>query len=174
MTQIEAKQIVMLILGAYPNWKPDDLKITTKIWAEALKDDDYKTISLALSQFMREDASGFAPTIGQLVNKAQWIKTEMGGGKLSEQEAWGYVQKALSNTTYHAGEEYDKLPEDIKRAVGSVTTLRSWGMSDNIEVVYSHFVRQYRTVIEEKKGRMLLSEEVRRVIAETRLKELMG
>jgi hypothetical protein len=92
------------------------------------------------------DTSGFAPTVGQVLENARKIKSPE---ELNEMQAWALVSKALRNGTYGAEEEFNKLPPLVQQAVGSPSQLRNWATTDyeSIEnVIQSNFMRTYRTV----------------------------
>ena len=66
----------------------------------------------------------------------------------SEVEAWAMVRKALESLKWdNPQEEYDKLPEVVRRAVGNPANLKEWAMSDmgDVEtVISSNFMRTYK------------------------------
>ncbi len=145
MSRDETKQILMRIQSTFPNWKPQsDLRFVVETWHEYLSDYDYEQVKAALKAFVMTDSSGFAPSVGQLIE----ILDRLGNaGELSEMEAWLLVSKALRRSLYYADEEYAKLPEAVQKAVGSPEMLRSWAETDvkSIEnVVQSNFMRTYR------------------------------
>ena len=45
--------------------------------------------------------------------------------QLSEAEAWAMVSKAARNGLYGAREEFEKLPEDVKQAIGTPDQLKA-------------------------------------------------
>lgn len=145
MSRDETKQILMRIQSTFPNWKPQsDLRFVVETWHEYLFDYDYEQVRAALKAFVMTDSSGFAPSVGQIVE----ILDRLGNvGELSEMKAWSLVSKALRRSLYYSDEEYDKLPEAIQKAVGSPEMLRSWAETDlkSVEnVVQSNFMRTYR------------------------------
>lgn len=146
MTRDEAKKLIMVICSTYPNYKPMDLKSAISVWHFMLSDFEYSEISVALKAYILSDTSGFAPTVGQLVEKSHKLKAPE---ELNEMQAWALVSKALRNGTYGADEEFNKLPVLVQRAVGSPSQLRNWATTDyeSIEnVIQSNFMRTYRTV----------------------------
>lgn len=146
MTRDEAKKLIMIICSTYPNYKPMDLRDTVDVWHFMLSDFDYSEVSVALKAYILSDTSGFAPTVGQLLEKVRKIKSPE---ELNEMQAWGLVSKALRNGTYGAEEEFNKLPPLVQQAVGSPSQLRNWATTDyeSIEnVIQSNFMRTYRTV----------------------------
>lgn len=69
MTRDETKKIIMLISATYPNFKPADLTFTVDAWAVMFEGYDYNRVEAALKDYITSDTSGFAPSIGQLVDK---------------------------------------------------------------------------------------------------------
>lgn len=131
----------------YPNYKPSNLSETVDVWNMMLEEYSYSQISTALKAYVHSDTSGFAPSIGQLINKLHEIQTPQ---ELNEMEAWSLVSKALRNGYYGAVEEFEKLPPLAQKAVGSPDNLRNWSQTDtnSIEnVVQSNFMRSYRLVV---------------------------
>ena len=147
MTRDEVKQILMRIQTTYPNWKPQgDLSLVIDVWHEYLGPYTYQEILGAVKAYVLSDASGFAPTVGQIVGKLhQMVKTIE--PDMSGLEAWSMVSKALRNGYYGAEAEYEKLPPLVQKAVGSPMNLRNWSQSDlkSIEtVVMSQFLSAYK------------------------------
>ena len=145
MSRDETKQILMRIQSTFPNWKPQsDLRFVVETWHEYLSGYDYEQVKAALKAFVMTDSSGFAPSVGQLIE----ILDRLGNAsELSEMEAWSLVSRALRRSLYYADEEYAKLPDVVQKAVGSPEMLRSWAETDmkSIEnVVQSNFMRTYR------------------------------
>ena len=84
--------------------------------------------------------------------------------------AWALVSRALRNGTYGAEEEFNKLPDDVKRAVGSPEQLHNWATTDEktVEtVIQSNFMRTYRTVIERKNQTAMLPESIKHTLGLT-------
>lgn len=136
-------------MASYPNYKPNDMQMTVNVWSSLLEDYDYKEIGAALKAFIATDTSGFAPSIGQLIDKVHTLRSGC-IEEMSDAEAWAKVRNAISNSTYHAQEEYAKLPKAIQRAVGCADQLRVWAMDSdyNEGVTQSNFLRSYRTAKE--------------------------
>ena len=147
MTRDEAKHLVMMVSAAYPNWKPMDLRGTVDTWAVMLQEYEYQFCVVALKTYILTDTAGFAPSIGQLVEKLQQATKREDIGEL---DAWSMVSKALRNSTYHAEEEFAALPPVLQRTVGNPSNLKEWaGMEmDTVNsVIQSHVVRNYRAAV---------------------------
>lgn len=144
MTRDETKILIAAMEVAYPNYHPKDRTLTVNTWASMLEAYDYELVQLAFKKYVLTDTSGFAPSIGQIVALMQGI-TE--GDGISEMQVWTMVYKAICNSSYHADEEYTKLPPVVQRAVGSAEQLKNWAAMDNDtvnSVIQSNVLRSYR------------------------------
>lgn len=160
MTWDETKTIVGIIKSLYPNWKTENPKSTVDTWHIVLEDFDSNAIQFAIKRYALTDKSGFPPSVGQLVGQLQEA-TE--NGSLSGLEAWGLVLRALRNSAYNAAKEFDALPKEVQRAVGSAETLRAWALSDldSTPVLQSNFLRTYNAVAEKAKTEAMLPKSMR-------------
>lgn len=122
MTAQETKKLMAIIMAMYPTFQPKNPQETLNAWSWALGPYDFQEIQKGLQVFIRSDTSGFAPTVGQLIGKAQ----ETLSGELSDGEAWGMVVLALRNGIYGAEEEFSKLPPAVQKAVGSPQSIAIW------------------------------------------------
>lgn len=165
VTRDETKQLLMRISSVYPNWKPQaELKYVVETWWEYLADYTYNEIKVALKVYITTDTSGFAPSIGQLIEKMRTISTP---DELSEMEAWALVSKALRNGYYGAEQEFDKLPPLVQKAVGAPSQLHNWSQtdSDSVEnVIQSNFMRTYRAVITREKEMSKMPQDAKRLM----------
>lgn len=167
MTRDETIKILMIIQAAYPNYKPPDKTVAVNVWSEMLSDISYEQVSVAVKAYIQTDTSGFAPSIGNIREKVQFIFSEE--DDLNESAAWSIVWRAICNSGYHAEEEYNKLPPIVQRAVGSPRQLREWGLMENIDgksivVLQSNFQRVFRIEKEREKERKKLSQNIVRLM----------
>lgn len=164
MTREETIKLLMVIQSAYPNFKPPDKTVAVDTWYTMLRDMDYNVVQMGLRAYITSDTSGFAPSIGQLINTIYAIQNPQ---ELNEMEAWMLVSKALRNGYYSAVEEFSKLPPPVQKAVGSPDNLRNWALADSksIEnVVQSNFMRTYRTVVNRENEIKKMPADVRTLI----------
>ena len=147
MTREETVKIIRIMVDSYPNYKPNNISETVDVWQMMLSDYDYNLVAMALKAYILSDTSGFAPSIGQLVDK---MKSIISPQELNEMEAWALVCDALQNSGYNYAEEYEKLPPLVQKAVGLPTQLQAWALTENLnkDVVGSNFMRCYRIEVE--------------------------
>ena len=159
MTHEGIKKMMRVICASYPNFHPNDMEDTIVVWENLLKPYEDKTGAAALRAYILSDRSGFPPTIGQLVGL-------MDKPSMSEFEAWSLVARAIRNGNYGAEEEFSKLPDTIKEAVGSPGQLRAWASMDSkaVESVgQSNFLRSYKVAIERARTAEKLPIEMARI-----------
>lgn len=174
MTRDEIKEMLMVIQAAYPNYKPQDKTVAVNTWYMMLKDYEKEVVEAALKIYIASDTSGFAPAIGQLIDK---INTVTAPPELNSMTAWGLVSKALSNGLNGAEKEFEKLPPTIKKAVGSPENLRHWAMSDvrSVEtVIQSNFIRTYEAEVRRKNEAAKTPKDVMALIDKISNQKLIG
>lgn len=170
MSRDETKKLLFLIENSYPNFKVKDASLVDT-WFIQLREDDYKVMETALVAFNRTNTTGFAPSIGQLVD----IAYKMANPEIPEMEAWSMVRNALSDATYHSLDRWNDLPEPVRKAV-TPDQLRSWAMDSNYNegVAQSNFLRSYRNSLQEHKDHAKLPEAIRLQIEQATQKLLGG
>ena len=163
MTVIEAKKIIAVMLVSFPNFKPTDVDSMAETWADILSEYSYSQVSMALKAYIVSDTSGFAPAIGQLVEKIQTISQPQ---ELNEMEAWSLVSRAIRNSTYNSVEEFAKLPPLVQKSVGLPDQLRIWAMDENYneQVASSNFIKCYRTEVARSQELSKMPSDVRKII----------
>ena len=98
MLREEAAKLLMMMQGAYPNYKPLDKTVTVNTWHLALSDISFDLAQQAFLAYLRSDTSGFAPAPGQLIALVQSLHTPK---QMNELEAWTLVEKAIRNSSYN-------------------------------------------------------------------------
>lgn len=170
MTKEEFKVLCkgMKSVYAQPTFIPDNDAFN--VWYELLKDVDYKVCAVAIQTYMSTEK--FPPTIADIREKAFRNNVE----ELSEAEAWDMVRKAISRSSYHSDYEYMKLPEEVKKAVGSPSQLRIWATDTefNDSVVQSNFLRSFREAKKRTEEFAKLPVSIQTMIAETNNKLMIG
>lgn len=175
MTRDETINILMSIQAAYPSFRVPDKTVAVNTWYSLLRDYEYSQVSAALKKYIQTNKSSFAPSIGQIIDEISDIYSE---NEENEMEAWILVQKAIRNSTYHADEEFAKLPEIVQKAVSHPRQLQEWAIMENIDgrawnVMQSNFMRTYRTEVEKEKNMRKLSPDLLNLISQKN-KEKIG
>ena len=173
MTQDDIRKLLFTINAAYPNFKVADPEKMIAAWEDLMEDQDPIAIGMALKHFIRTDKSGFAPSVGQLIQGAYSLEHD--DEELTPAEAWDMVYKALCRSNYYAEEEFEKLPNAVKRAVGSPAQLRAWAGDPefNEGVASSNFRRTFTAVQEHNKERALMSDEAKQWLQQQRQQKLL-
>lgn len=162
-TDKETRKIIAVLMVAYPNYKPINIDFTVSVWTDMLSDYSYSEVDMAIKAYISTDTSGFAPAIGQVIDKIKSITTPR---QMTDAEAWASVRKAISDSSYNAKDRFNELPVTCQRAVGSPAQLRMWALdaSYNENVVSSNFMRCYRTEVTRQSELSRMPSEVRQII----------
>lgn len=162
-TDKETRKIIAVLMVAYPNYKPINIDFTVSVWTDMLSDYSYSEVDMAIKAYISTDTSGFAPAIGQVIDKIKPITTPR---QMTDAEAWALVRKAISDSSYNAKDRFNELPVTCQRAVGSPAQLRMWALdaSYNENVVSSNFMRCYRTEVTRQSELSRMPSEVRQII----------
>lgn len=170
MTEREIRMVLGVMKVAYPNSFRDmqegDRNALVKLWHRQFAEADYKAVSMAVDSIIATEPSGFMPTIGRVKQELTKLTQPQ---MLTEQEAWLLVEKACRNSSYYAKEEFDKLPPEVQRLVGSPSQLREWAMMDSDQlktVVASNFMRSFRVRSKNDRDYLALPQEVRGMLEE--------
>ena len=94
MKETEVTAVMSAIKVAYPSYYKNQKEIDDAItlWAEMLEDDEPGYIAKAVKQFIKTDAKGFPPSIGQIrtiaaeVRRAEWDERQRQTDLLPEPE----------------------------------------------------------------------------------------
>ncbi len=147
MNQTETLKIMAVLRGAYPAFYRDmsrkEAESVVALWAEMFAEDDVAIVAAAVKALIATDDKGFPPHIGAVKARVRQLTQPAG---MTPQEAWNLVAKAIRNSAYESREEFDKLPPDLQRLVGSPNQLRDWALMDSDtvhSVVASNFQRSF-------------------------------
>lgn len=176
MNRDETKEILMTMQAVYPNWKPESLTVTVNAWETMLKDYPKQVVEAALNTYIATSESAFAPSVSQLIGIIRTANTKP-LAIVTSQEAWDLVCKASQNASYHAEEEFEKLPPLVKKAVGSASNLREMALMDISAmqtVEKSTFKRTYDALVQRQEEYEKIPARVRDLIQNTTQNILEG
>lgn len=125
------------------------------LWYTMLSDLEYKTACAALKNYGL--LNHFQPAVSDI--REEYVKLTTIENETTEQEAWAMIRLAIRNGLYCAENEFDALPDNVKRAVGNANSIRMWAQmpSEEVEtVIQSQVLRSYRAVLKQKHEESLL------------------
>lgn len=162
MSREGVKKLIMAITVTYPNFHPKDMTFMVNVWTAMLSEYDGRDVEVAFKRYALTNTSGFAPSVGQIVQEIQNVREDDDPGELA---VWSMVSKAIRNSGYHAQEEFDKLPPLVQRVVHSPQNLEEWAMMDTDtvnSVIQSNVIRSYRAAAKSEKEEARLPEGFRK------------
>ena len=168
MTREETIKILSVLRGAYPAFYRDitkqEAESTIGLWMSMFEEEPYELVGAAVKAFISGDGKGFPPAIGQIKERIRQITQPE---EMTEQEAWSFVSKAISNSIYGSEEEFAKLPPEVQAVVHDPGQLRQWARSpaDSVEtVIASNFMRSFRAKQKASKEYMALPTSVKNLM----------
>lgn len=165
MTRDKIQDLLCIVQAAYPNFNVGNKTVTVDTWFKVFENYDYSVVEGALYAFILSDIKGFAPSIGQIMEK---IQTTTKPQAPTEMEAWSLLLPAIGRGNYYAKEEFEKLPPLIQKAVGSPDQIAKWAAipSEELHTVgQSNFMRSYRAVVARESEQAKLPLHLRQISA---------
>lgn len=158
MTRNDSKKLMAVITAAYRNFYKDistiELEAQYDLWASIFADYEYSSVDNALMSYIATDKQGYPPVPGKIMDMMYKLNEIVNNDKYpNEIDAWSMVYKAISNSTYNSAQEFDKLPEIIKKTINSPAYLRELALTEdfNSGVESSNFKKVYRATIDREK-----------------------
>lgn len=170
MTGKEVAILIYTVKANYPkfygNMDKNEFDSLASVWLSCLGDYEFNIAQAGLKLYFTTEKSGFPPTVGQVIDCIHKI-TDREDDTITELDAWGMVYKAICNSNYNAEQEYDKLPNVVKKSIGNYSQLKQWAMLDTNEVqtvIQSNFMRSYRQAKSDDKDYRRMSSDIRDAI----------
>lgn len=137
MTTQEFLEVFTMLETAYPtHYKKltnTEKKRSIELWSSLFRNYDSGLVKKAVMNYISSDKSGFPPVPGQIT---EIIHALLEPDSMTDEEAWKLVEKAISNGNYNAEEEFNDLPKELQRAVGSPNLIRNYAMFTPKELQY--------------------------------------
>lgn len=176
MTREETSKLYAVMVIFYPecfrNNSVQEAAAWVNGWTDALSSCTYDQVSMAFKMYMQGANCKFPPKPGELIALINRTNPDHPDNGHSEADAWALVEKALRNSGYNAQEEFDRLPPEVREALGRADTLKTMALDENY---YDHsgvyeatFVRSYRTIQERRRRDAQYSPEIRAAINDAR------
>lgn len=167
---ITIRKILTILQSEYPGsfayMDQRTMALKVELWETEFGNDNLQLVYAAVRMYMKKPAQ-FAPSIGQIRENMNFL-LKSDKGELTDQDAWLLVSKACANGLHHSGEEFNKLPPEVQKAVGGPEQLKAWAAmgSETVEsVISSNFKKTFRTTKERTKQLELMTPEMKAVIA---------
>ena len=157
MTQNETNRVLAMLAEMYPSFRKDrNPAVMSAVWQESFRTVPGAQVESALMEYYATDPTGYPPNPGAL---RRILLSHMEEEELSEAEAWHLTLRAISRGIYNSGEEYERLPEPVKRVIRSPGVLHEWAMMAEWQIQNSiapWFRRAYSSSMEKERSRKLL------------------
>lgn len=148
MTVAQMGQVMDVLTIAYPQFyrrQSDEERTKALIlWTSMFDAEPVELVVAAVKALVATKEDDWPPTIGAVKARIRQITVPV---EMTEAEAWALVHRAVRNSLYGSAEQFECLPDMLRRLVGSPNQLREWAMmgSETVEsVVASNFQRSYR------------------------------
>ena len=152
MDRIQTIKVLAVLKSAYPhafqNMTKPDGEAMLNLWMSMFAEETYEEVNAAIGALIATRTVGYSPTVGEVKEQLRKLHHH---ADIDENAAWVLVSRACRNGSYHSIEEFNKLPPDVQRTVGSPEQLKQWAAmdADTVEsVVASNFKRAFRVQAE--------------------------
>ncbi len=149
MNKSETAKILGYIKGAYiyifSKFTENEREAMVMTWQNSFKNTDFKEVSEAVIKWC--NAEKLAPTIAD-IKKTMFELSNI--NITTSSEAWEIVLKKCSIDRRYAKENFGKLPNNIKKAIGSYSFLCELGNANDQQSSYlrKEFESKYNSIIE--------------------------
>lgn len=147
MKRTEMFKLFAAISIYYPSekWAADPTDEMIDGWLEPLAKYPAETVYAALKRHVVNSA--YPPKVRDLLTEISLLlPPESKPHMRTVEEAFALVLMAVKNSAYHAKEEFEKLPPDIRRRIGSYQVLYDLAVSEDettMSVFRSTFMKNY-------------------------------
>lgn len=129
MNHTDTLKILAVLRAAYPGFyakmTKNELNGVVNLWEDMFSGDDYAIVSAAVKAMFASRADDWPPPIGAVKEHVRRLTSPP---ERSDAEAWDMAAKAVRRTDWnHPEVQFNRLPPDVRDAVGSPHTLVEWG-----------------------------------------------
>lgn len=178
MNRQETVRILSVLKAAYPHAFKDitriDAEAMLNLWEMMFASETYEEVNAAVCALIATRAAGYSPTVGEVKEQIRKLHTTQ---EIDDSAAWALVSKACRNSSYHSREEFEKLPAEVQRAVGSPEMMKQWAAMDSevVEsVIASTFKKTYRVQAEREAEIGKLPPQIKELLGENNFKMIEG
>ena len=150
--------MMAMFKAAWPAFyrQESDVRAAVEVWAGAMAEYPEDAVLSVVRRLIK--SSTFPPAIAEVCRPLDAVR-EVEAGE-SADAVWAKVYAAICDSTYHAPERFDALPDVGKRFVGDAKGLRALGMTDEDTVqtvTRGQFFKQYPVLSAAERTRRELS-----------------
>lgn len=164
MTLEETKKFLHLVGLRFPNSMKhiktnEDIELVASMWQANFKDVNAQDMAYALNEYVSRGVDVATPSLGQMEGDLkQILASKVQLPQLDSLEAWDKAFRSCSCNPQTARERFDKLPLNIRKALGSPSFLVSIGNANMDQTVYlkRDFIKAYENVLEEERTAFML------------------
>lgn len=169
MKKSELFNLFAAIQVYYPSekWAANPHDAVLDAWHEMFEPYPVEIVYAALKRHVVN--STYPPRISDLLTEIKLLAPVQGDGAApTAEQAWALVLMAVKNSGYYAKQEFEKLPPDIQRRVGSYEVLRTWALAEDdgatLSVARANFLRNYGQDVQRQQMNEMLPESVKRLM----------
>lgn len=177
MTKEETNEVLNKFASEFPSIRSmnaTERQTKFKLWYDTFKNVPAQIVNHAISQEMISSHSGFAPTIGQVINRI--LESVTADPETESSDAWNTIIRFVHNYSQDDyRNHFDELPEKIKMLI-SVPDLRAIANNSpeqNHNFEKPRFMAQYKTV-KERYDRQMIAQGRIDLIADPGKMKLIG
>ncbi len=170
MTRKETVEMLSLLRAAYPSFYSkigkDQLEQIVSLWEEMFKEDDVATVKLALKNLISSH-KGYPPDIATLKEKIDDLMRTV-RKEPTDEELFRLLSKACENGFYGYREEFEKLPDVLKRYLGDPLALMEMATLPNQTfetVTKGQFLKEIKTVRARIRAEEALPAELKKLLS---------
>lgn len=178
MDRQQTLMILSVLKAAYPNafngLTKADAEAMVTLWTTMFSEESYEEVNAAVGALIATRTVGYSPVIGEVKEQIRKLHSK---NEIDENAAWAMVSKACRNGNYHSKEEFDKLPEEVQRAVGSPEQIKQWAAMDAEtvqSVIASNFKKSYRVNAQRSAEISKLPPQIRQMVTGNNFKMIGG
>lgn len=166
MTKAEIVRLFISIVTMYSEakWASEATQMTVDEWYFHLEQYPRETVEAAFRRHVTN--SPYPPKVSDIIAEIRLLAPlPKEKQQLTAEEAWALVLMAVKNSGYYSKREFDKLPPDIKRRVGSPEVLKQWALAEDegqtISVARANFIRSYSEDVRERRNEPFMPVSIR-------------
>lgn len=137
-------QIIKMLKVAFPNWHPEDLKLTKEIYWQTLRDIPSEELKVAVLNCLTEAGRAFAPSIGEIRGAVANLR-RTASNVPSSYEAWQEVitQMRINGSDFGTPVWSHSLVERVVRQLG----WRNLRLSEDQTADRARFIQAYEQLL---------------------------